>query len=115
VFLSVGDVTGDGVVDLVVGGGPSSGPRVTIFSGNALLNRELDRVADFFAGPVTNRGGVRLAIKDLDGDQHADLITTQGQDSSGMVIGYLGRNLVNGVTLPRVMATVQTVDGVYVG
>jgi hypothetical protein len=115
VFLSVGDVTGDGVVDLAVGGGPSSGPRVTIFSGSALLNRELDRVADFFAGPVTNRGGVRLAIKDLDGDQQADLITTQGQDSSGMVIGYLGRNLVNGVTLPRVMATVQTVDGVYVG
>jgi hypothetical protein len=115
VYLTVGDITGDGRPDLAVGGGPSSGPRVSIFSGAELLQNRFSRFADFFVGSPSNRGGVRLAIKDIDGDRQADLVATLGEDSSGQILGYQGRNITNGILLPRVLAVVPTLDGVFVG
>jgi hypothetical protein len=35
-------------------------------------------VADYFAGDVNSRGGVRVAVKDLNRDGRADLVTGSG-------------------------------------
>lgn len=52
--------------------------------------------ANFFAGFVESRGGVRVAMEDLDGDSRADLLTGSGSGNS-RVLGYLGADLaVNG-------------------
>ena len=96
VFLAVGDVNGDGHADVIVGGGPGGGPRVTVFDGAALLANQYTAVVDFFAGDPANRGGVRVAVKNLDGDTKADLVVGSGTGAGSAVTAYLGTGLTGG-------------------
>jgi len=84
VYLSLGDLNNDGKADLVIGGGPGGGPRVFALDGAALARSNgQDKVtqANFFAGSSTDRGGVRVAVKDVNGDGNADIITGAGTGS----------------------------------
>jgi len=83
----------DGFADLIAGGGPGGGPRVSVFNGKELLTNVQTRIADFFAGDVNNRGGIRVTTKNLDGDGRADIVTGAGTGAGTRVTGYLGRNL----------------------
>jgi hypothetical protein len=97
VYLTAGDLDGDGRAELIAGGGPGGGPRVSSFSGSALLAGKQLRTIDFFAGDTANRGGLRVAVKDLDGDALADLVVGAGSGAGSRVTGYSGRGtLVNG-------------------
>jgi hypothetical protein len=94
VFLAVGDVDGDGKADIFAGGGPGGGPRVTAFSAKDLLaSGAQTMLANFFAGDDTNRAGVRLAVKDLDGDDKADLVVGPGTGAGGTVQAFLGKDM----------------------
>ena len=93
-YVAVGDVNGDGVGDLVAGGGPGGGPRVLALDGVGLLRGESRPLANFFAGDPARRDGVRVAVKDLDGDDKADVVV----GGSGRVAGYTGRSLLAAAT-----------------
>lgn len=78
VYLAVGDVTGDGLADIVTGPGAGGGPDVRVFyngnfTGAPTPNKE------FWAYDPSFAGGVRVAImSDINGDGHADIVTAPG-------------------------------------
>ena len=116
VFPAVGDVIGGGRADLVLGAGPGGGPRVSIFAaeGLLLLRRSiLIRVADFFAGDPARRDGVRVAVKDLDGDAQADVVAAVGPT----LLAYSGKGLASGKSAADLSANLLPglADGVFVG
>jgi surface-anchored protein len=84
-FVAVGDVTGDGRADLIFGGGPGGGPRVRVIDGLQIMLAadvltSLDdlltgQVASFFAGPESDREGVRVSALDATGDGRPDVVT----------------------------------------
>jgi predicted outer membrane repeat protein len=74
VNVAAGDVTGDGVADLVVGAGFGGGPHVKVFDG--VTGAE---VASFFAYEASVRGGVNVAVGDIDGDGVAEIVTGAGE------------------------------------
>lgn len=85
VSLAAGDVTGDGIGDLIVSAGPGGGPRVRVIDGTKLgmINPTDPRLsgataADFFAFDSAFGGGVSLAVADRDGDGVCEVVTGAG-------------------------------------
>src|SRR5262249_42654638 len=79
-------------------GGPGGGPRVFGLSGAVVSLNKVDAaqanpVVNFFAANDGNsRGGIRVALRDLDDDNRADLILGSGDGRPAEVRVYLGIN-----------------------
>ncbi|MBX9584156.1 MAG: Ig-like domain-containing protein [Gemmataceae bacterium] len=112
VYVSAGDVDGDGQAELVAGGGPGGGPRVLVLSGADLLDGDGPPrfVANFFAGSLEDRNGVRVSVKDLDGDDRADLVV----GAADRVIAYYG-DTVSSTGAPPEAFSLDATLGVFVG
>jgi hypothetical protein len=104
-FVAAGDVDGDGAADLAFGGGPTSGPRVRVVSGRQFVANPhaLDdagagglQLANFFAGRESLRGGVRVALRDADGDGKAELLTGSGEGEVSRVRVYRSATVLAG-------------------
>ena len=96
IFVASGDVNGDGFADVVAGGGPSGGPRVYILDGKSLVLNGSDTLVplgNFFSGDSSTRGGIRVAVKNLDNDAKADVVTGSGRNIGSRVTAYLGANI----------------------
>ena len=130
-FVSAGDITGDGKAELVAAGGPGGGPRVRVIDGAQLLAAPgvttLDaavattpslQIGNFFAGNGSSRGGVRVAVKDLDGDSKLDLLAGAGEGDGSTVTGYAGSSFPTSGT-PTVLFSNEIfpgfTNGVFVG
>ncbi|HEV8306372.1 MAG TPA: ELWxxDGT repeat protein [Methylomirabilota bacterium] len=70
VFVAAGDVSGDGVADIVTGPGQGGGPQVRAFDGVSGA-----MIRNFFAYDTTFTGGVTVAAGDVNGDGVADIVT----------------------------------------
>ncbi|HEY8503438.1 MAG TPA: VCBS repeat-containing protein [Gemmataceae bacterium] len=120
VFISGGDLDGDGFAEVIAGGGPGGGPRIFALSGRSLVQDGSQfAVANFFAGDVNNRGGIRPAVKNADGDNRADLFVGPGTEGGALVTGYLGKDIVPETVPPAAQQFISfdpaPVGGVYVG
>jgi VCBS repeat-containing protein len=73
VRLALGDVNGDGVLDVITAPGPGGGPHVRIWDGATLTE-----IGGFFAYNPAFPGGVFVAAGDVNGDGRADIITGAG-------------------------------------
>jgi hypothetical protein len=85
VRVAIGDLTGDGIPDLVLGAGEGGGPVIRGIdgvTGNTLFQ--------FFAYETTFRGGVYVAVADLNHDGKAEIIVGAGQGGGPRVRVYSG-------------------------
>lgn len=73
VAVATGDVTGDGIDDVVMASGDGGGPRVKVIDGATQ-----ETVADFFAYEGSFRGGVFVALGNLDDDPALEIVTGTG-------------------------------------
>jgi FG-GAP-like repeat/FG-GAP repeat len=73
VYVSAGEVDGDGRADVITGAGAGAAPQVKVFSGNGG-----NLLRSFFAYDASFLGGVRVAAGDVNGDGLADIITGAG-------------------------------------
>ena len=118
IFVAAGDINGDGFADLIAGGGPGGGPRVLALDGKSLLTNTQVNLANFFGGDVNSRGGIRVAVKNLDGDTKADLVVGSGSGAGSRVTSYLGANIAASGTPPAQFdfdAFAGFTGGVFVG
>ena len=76
VRVAVGDVTGDGIPDIITGPGPGGGPHIKVIDGDTHLD-----IFSFFAFDERFTGGVFVAAADVNGDHLADIIV--GADAGG--------------------------------
>jgi hypothetical protein len=126
VNVAIGDINGDGFGDLIFGGGPGGAPRVFILDGSLVAagnvtGAQAAPIANFFvAGNDADRGGVRVAAKDANGDIRADLAVGSGEGSAAKARVYLGTNFT-GTGEPTVFQDIvlfgggNLPSGVYVG
>ena len=118
-YVAVGDVDGDGRGDLIFGAGPGGGPRVRALNGADLLSSNTQTtLANFFAGDIAARGGIRVATTDADGDRFADIVVGTAPGTPSRVIVYRGAS-ASGGTLDEIQNALATdesnLGGVYVG
>jgi hypothetical protein len=76
VRVALGDVTGDGVPDIITAPGVGGGPDIRVWDGVTHA-----KIRDFMAYDSSFRGGVYVAAGDVNGDGKADIIT--GPDTGG--------------------------------
>ncbi|QEL15586.1 FG-GAP repeat protein [Limnoglobus roseus] len=88
VSVATGDVTGDGIDDIVTGAGPGGGPHVKVFDGSN--GAEVD---SFFAYDAGFTGGVHVGLANVDGDGRADIITGAGPGGGPHVKVFDGTDL----------------------
>lgn len=102
VYIAVGDVGANFSNDLIFGAGPGGAPRVFILESARILQNGVQNaidnpVANFFvAGNAEDRGGVRVASANLDGDGRFDVLVGSGEGSPSRVRAYLGKNFSGG-------------------
>lgn len=74
-----GDVDGDRISEIVTGAGRGGGPQVRVFRSDGSV------ISSFFAYDKMFRGGVNVALGDLDGDGRAEIVTGSGYGGSPQV------------------------------
>jgi hypothetical protein len=104
---ALGDLNGDGILDVFSIAAFNGGPRTALYDGKDVLvaraaNRDPHKlVGDFFAAPSgadEGRGGRSIAVGDVNGDGVADLIVTGDNllSTGNQVVIFSGADLIAG-------------------
>ena len=85
VRVAVGDINADGIDDVITAAGFGGGPHVQVFDGKLLVYGVAERIVSalgsYYAYNPQFRGGVYVAVGDVNGDGRPDIIT--GADAGG--------------------------------
>jgi hypothetical protein len=119
VFVSAGDVNGDGFPDIVTGTNGNGGPEVRAFSGPSVLSSPNPTIVDdFFAYDAAFNGGARVAVLDVNGDGKSDIVTGAGPGGGPHVRtfdGSTGQQLQQNTTDSFMAFDPSFSGGVFVG
>lgn len=103
IFVASSDVNNDGCADIVTGAGAGGGPHVRVISG-----ANQTELCSFFAYASSFRGGVFVASGDVNGDGHAEIVTSAGPGGGPHV------NVIDGATGDP-LGSFFAFDGNYTG
>ena len=87
VRVAAGDVTGDGVPDLITGPGPGFRPEIQVFDGSSG-----ERLSSYLAFEDSFRGGVFVTAADVDGDGKSETIVSPDRSGGPRVRVLTGVN-----------------------
>jgi hypothetical protein len=87
VRVAVGDVNKDGILDLVTAPGPGGGTLVEVFSA-----KDLSLIMAFNAYDPSFRGGLFVAVADVNHDGFADIITAPDQGGGPLIKVFSGKD-----------------------
>ena len=102
VQVTAADVNGDGITDIIAGSGVGGAPQVTVFDGNTA------QVRGFFAFDQAARGGVNVAVSDVNGDGIPDIVASTGPGSPPMIKAFSG-------TTQQVLDSFSALDPTFLG
>jgi FtsP/CotA-like multicopper oxidase with cupredoxin domain len=90
VNVAMGDVDGDGILDLIVGAGKDHAPEVVAYAGAAIRGKGAfgTELARFQAFDSLARGGVSVAVAQIDGQTSDNIIVGSGPGVAGEVKVY---------------------------
>ncbi|MFA6524707.1 MAG: L,D-transpeptidase family protein [Patescibacteria group bacterium] len=88
ITVACGDLNGDGEIEIVTGSGSGGGPHVRIFD----VNGNPKFTPGFFAFAEDMRGGVNVAVGDVNGDGKDEIVAAPGSSGGAhvRVFNYLG-------------------------
>ncbi len=84
VSVAAGDLDGDGTDEIITGAGPGGGPHVRMFTPKG------QPIGGFFAFDRGYRGGVSVAVGDVDGDGKNEIVVANGIGSRVRVFDAKG-------------------------
>jgi hypothetical protein len=90
VWVAIGDVDGDGLREIVTGAGAGGGPHIRLYKTDGVLRTS----GSWFAFDTRERGGVFVAVGDVDADGRDDIITGSGQGTVPRVRIYNGTGVL---------------------
>lgn len=93
VRLAVGDFDRNGVFDIVTAPGVGGGPHVRVFNGEGRVLRQ------FFADDVKSRGGLTVAMSDVDNNGQSEIIVGAGVGRPPLVKIYNTESKLQGAFL----------------
>jgi hypothetical protein len=97
VRLALGDISGDGVADLLVGAGFGGGPRVAAFDGASLAQgQQVKLFNDLFAFEGALRNGAFVSVGDVNGDGCGDLVFGAGPGGGPRIRALDGKAALEG-------------------
>ena len=90
VYVTAGDITGDGVAEIAITPDQGGGPRVVVLRG-----KDFVQIANFFGiDDADFRGGARASIGDINNDGFGDLAIAAGFGGGPRVAAFDGKSLV---------------------
>jgi len=91
VNVSIGDLEGDGYLEIIAGAGYGGGPHVRVFAADGRLINP-----GFFAYDERFRGGVNVAVADIDGDGVDEIVTGPGKGGGPQVRSFNRHGQIDG-------------------
>lgn len=99
VFITGGDLNGDGFAEIITGAGSSGGPHVKVFDGFSGIE-----LSSFYAYDPNFHGGVTVACGDLNNDGLVEIVTGAGAGGGPHV------KVIEGTSLRMLLANGQISD-----
>jgi len=118
VSVTMGDVDGDQVLDLVAGKGPGDTPEVVVYSGaaHAGVAPFTSELLRFDAFERAFRGGVSVAAADIDGNPRADNLIVAAGPGIESIVKVFGSRLPEQLGVaPEVFASFSPYPGAETG